>query len=504
MERLPNIMLIMTDQQRFDTLGCTGMRAIETPNLDRLAREGVAFDRCYVNAPCCTPARASLMTGKYPQDHGALTLRDVLATDTILFSERLRDKGYETALFGKLHVQDGEQNHRHPHDGFDIYEWTNNPCGQMDSPFHAYAQWLEKKDKAFHDRLFQEGRKLFHVPEPYHMTTWATERVCSFVEQDRDPDKPFFCKMSLFDAHNPYNDYPLSWADSVDQSLIPGLVEVGDGRHYGPGYLHEQMIRCGADLYAQSDDVLSMRTGYYASIALIDKAVGQVLDALEQAGVTDNTIVMFISDHGDMLGDHGLFVKGAFFYDASVRVPFIIRYPHGIQAGIREQALVQTNDVAATALAAAGYTEAELNEWMPDSKDLIGWLQQTERSTLRDSVYCLYRNSGNPNQEEMFEHYVVLRYGDEQWGDHKQQLEKMPSGIRFPINATMMRTDRYKLSLYHNKTEGQEELHGELFDMQNDPQETRNLWKEAHWKDVKDNMVVQAQQWLNSHEDSRL
>ena len=143
-----NILLIMTDQQRWDSLGCYGTPGVHTPNLDRLAASGRRYDRCYVNGTICTPSRASLWTGKHLPGHGVFALHDCLPEDEILFPERLRDAGYATALFGKLHVSGHvrEVERRHPHDGFDVYEWASDPAGPwgMDN---AHLRWMEQGER---------------------------------------------------------------------------------------------------------------------------------------------------------------------------------------------------------------------------------------------------------------------------------------------------------------------------------------------------------------------
>jgi len=140
----PNILLLMTDQQRYDSLGCTGADWVQTPNLDRLAAEGVVFDNHYASNPICTPSRASLMTGRSLPGHGVYKLHDILPEDQILFSRRLQQRGYHTALYGKLHVSGRiyEASRRHPQDGFDSYEWCLESMLSMDSPFNGYAPWL--------------------------------------------------------------------------------------------------------------------------------------------------------------------------------------------------------------------------------------------------------------------------------------------------------------------------------------------------------------------------
>ena len=154
----PNILLILTDQQRTDSLGCYGGTRVATPRIDALAREGVVFDRCYVNNPVCTPSRACLWTGKTVHGHGVHNLHDVLPASERLFPERLRGIGYRTALFGKLHVSARvvDQNELHPHAGFDVYANALSPYNH-ECRFHAYRDWLRERDPAFLDRLQREG-----------------------------------------------------------------------------------------------------------------------------------------------------------------------------------------------------------------------------------------------------------------------------------------------------------------------------------------------------------
>lgn len=162
----PNILLLMTDQQRWDSLGCYGQAAIRTPHLDRLAAEGARFDACYTPNPICTPARASLMTGKHVLEHGVTKLYDLLGEDEVLFPERLRNAGYRTALFGKLHVSSGvhEQTYRHPHDEFDRYEYCVEVSVGMESPYNGYVRWLQARDPAFLDELRARRCGLRHIP----------------------------------------------------------------------------------------------------------------------------------------------------------------------------------------------------------------------------------------------------------------------------------------------------------------------------------------------------
>jgi len=470
----PNILLIMTDQQRFDSLGCTGLAAAHTPNLDRLAARGALFERCYTNNPICGPARASLMTGKSVPEHGVYRLYDVLGDDEILFTEHLQRLGYRTALFGKLHVSSihDEAVRRHPHDGFDVYEWCVEGCVRMDSPFQAYRAWLDRVNPALCERLARQGRGVKDIPREFHLTHWAAERACEFI-RDWDGEQPFFCKMSLFDPHNPYDDCPPDGMNRIDASSIPDPLIV-DGEFDGkPADLlrehHESYLGDFDDVTL--DDLRAMRRGYHGSIALADMEIGRVLDALDARGIADETLVIFTSDHGDMLGDHQLLVKGAFFYDPCVRVPLLMRWPGRFGSPRRVQALVQLHDLAATVLDAAGFPPDRLGEVMPESESLLG-LAAGEAGLVRDFAVCCYRNSG-------------ITQGSRYWAP--------------PIRATMFRDDTHKVNVYHD-VGGGGETEGELYDMDSDPQELRNLWNDPAAADVRAALTQRLAGWLAEHE----
>ena len=282
----PNILVVMTDQQRYDSLGCYGIDWVKTPNLDRLASQGVVFDNCYATNPICTPSRASLFTGKQLPGHGVYKLHDILPEDEICFTRRLQQRGYHTALFGKMHVSGRiyEEAQRHPNDGFDVYEWCLEAMLSMDSPLNGYAPWLKQQDPQFHDRLKAEGRRLLHHPRELHMTHWAAERTIDYI-RSAAKDRPFFCKMSVFDPHNPYEDYPLEMLELVDEKRIPPPLKRPAGEMRPQGIMSERnhSYLGGFDRFTR-EDLHKMRIGYFASIALFDLEVGRVLEELEQSG----------------------------------------------------------------------------------------------------------------------------------------------------------------------------------------------------------------------------
>jgi arylsulfatase A-like enzyme len=434
----PNILVIMTDQQRRDTLGAYGCDWIATPNLDRLAAEGTLFTACTVDNPICTPSRASIFTGKSIPGHSVYRVHDNLPDDEVLFTAHLQQAGYHTALFGKLHVSSRlrEEEQRHPHDGFDIYEWCLEPSVGMDSPFNGYVRWLAEQAPDFLERLHRNRRAELHHAEEVHMSKWAADRTIDFIE-NADSERPFFCLMSLFDPHDPYEDHPLSSRDLVDAARIPRPLPQRSTAWAVERERHGSYVG-DAEAFT-AEDIEEIRLGYGASIAFADRQIGRVLAALAALGQAENTCVIFLSDHGDQLGDHGLFVKGAGLYEPTVGVPLIVRWSGHVAAGGRCGALVQGHDLAATCLAAAGLDARAL---CPESENLAA--VAATGHTRRRAAICAYRNSGIDNTGRFWEP---------------------------PLLATMARNERYKLIVY-SAPDGAER---ELFDLATDPDEQVNL-----------------------------
>lgn len=510
----PNILLILTDQQRWDSLGCYGAGWLDTPNLDRLGREGAIFDNCYVNNTICTPSRASIWTGKELPGHGVYKLYDNLAHEEVLFPQRLRRAGYRTALFGKLHTSGRlfEAEKRHPNDGFDEYEWGLEASIHLDSPFNGYSRWLQEKHPAFFRELSEKGRALKNHPREVHFTHWAAERTIDFIrrsvgsgtpaedgstpaaEDSRGGDSrggdsraadspaaasraaavtggagkaPFFCCMSVFDPHNPYDDYPPEMLRHLRRAQM--AERLADPRRDRPEGIEREREHSylGAFDSLSTDDIEAMRVGYYASVALIDIEVGRVLEALSEAGVEENTLVIFASDHGDMIGDHDLLVKGGFFYEAGAKVPLLMRWPARLAGGNRVSAVVQPHDIAATVLEAAGLMGPDVAEELLTSRDLLP-LAAGKVKSVREYAVCAYRNSGI--------------------SDSKRPWEP-------PIEATMITDGRKKLSIYHNKSG-----RGELYDLRRDPRELSDLFEDPEHRADRLRLSEALLGWLQFHE----
>ena len=471
MTERPNILLLMSDQQRWDTLGCYGCDAIPTPALDGLAADGVVFERCYVNVPMCTPSRACMLTGRLPAGHGVYRIHDTLPADQVLLPEHLAGLGYETALVGKLHVSGRgvECAERHPHDGFERYEWSIDPQVHLDSPFNAHVAWLREHHPEFLRRL-QAGSQDHH-PAAAHFSTWAAERAIAFLNE-RDADRPFFLNVSLFDPHGPYFDYPPEAGELVDQSRMAPVRPLTAAHRPVPGGVarERELFHAGqgrSRVPAQRD-LAALRHGYLASIAFLDRQVGRIFAELERLDLMRDTLVLFVSDHGDMIGDLELIAKGAFFYDPCTRVPLILRLPGAERAGTRVHDLVQPHDLAATLLRAAGMPGAEVAGLMPQSQDLAALVRGSgDPPPARDHAITLYRNSGMG--------YRASEMGPAQYWDP-------------PIYASMFHDGRYKLTLYQDPA-AQSDPEGELYDMEQDPEETSNLWSDPRHAARRDHLI---------------
>lgn len=410
----PNIVYIITDQQRRDSMGIYGNRYVSTPNLNRFAAGATVYDHCYCDAPICTPSRASILTGKTMPGHGVYNLFDALPGNERLLPCFLKEQGYATAIVGKLHVSgtELEANERNAHDGFDEYQMAHEPSIYLHSPYNAYARWLRNKYPEEYEALCREGRKRTYRDAKTHFTTWVSEASAEYI-RTRDKSKPFFLLAGYFDPHNPYNCYPKEAEQLLHEEYyeepIPGDISSA------PTELQwERAGHCPEHLGAKSGPggVRDIRRGYYAGISFIDMQVEKIIDALKEEGIYDDTLIIYTSDHGDMGGDHDLFAKGAVLYEDGINVPLIIKYP-GQKEGTRSDRLVALHDLFNTMYITAGGDPSIRPESLPvngekernfvvteyracGKYDLMTWPEPVETTMIRDHEWklILYHLSG--------------------------------------------------------------------------------------------------------------
>ncbi len=453
----PNILWICTDQQRFDTIHALGNDHIRTPNLDRLVAEGVAFTRAYCQSPICTPSRASFLTGKYPSTiHVNRNGDDWFPSQPGLITRTLRDAGYDNGLVGKLHLTaaDGRVE-AFPEDryGYRVLKWSHHPAPEpfWPTPEHDYQQWLHDRGvewESAHDadldskagRAWTEhGYYRPGIAAEHHQTTWCTDETVDFITQEREG--PWLMSVNPFDPH-PALDPPLSYLERMDWESMPlprfREAEMESQRRFGAiDFQTEEPVS------PHSYNARRMLAAYYAQIELIDDQIGRLLDVLERTGQRENTLIIFTSDHGEMLGDHGLLWKGARFYEGAVHIPLIFSWPGHFEQGLQSDALVELTDIVPTLLEALD---------MPVSAHIQG-----------RSLLPILTGAADADQHREF---VRCEYHD-------------ALNHRFASHANMLRDDRYKLVVYH----GQEV--GELYDLQADPDEFANLWNEPAAQDIK-------------------
>lgn len=456
MSARPNILWICTDQQRWDTLGCYGNSWTTTPNLDRLAAEGVVFDRAYCQSPVCTPSRASFLTGRYPRTTGCRQNGQSISTDEVLVTRTLADAGYVGGLSGKLHLSTCHPSaspgtERRVADGYDEFHWSHHP--DPDWPTNEYHHWLREQGVTYDRHPLAETKYVESgMPEPYHQTTWCAQKAIDFIESNAAFENPWLFSVNTFDPHHPFDppaEYLRPYLDRLDEIPLPNYADGElDEKPLFQRIDHEGAYGGNAGYpFTEMDehDHRMLRAAYWAMCDLIDVQVGRILAALERTGQRENTIVVFMSDHGEMLGDHGIYLKGPYFYEPAVHVPLIISWPGVVAAGRRVPALVEYVDLAPTLLDAVG---------LPARSGMQGrslWPVLTGDAPLdahRPDVYCEYYNA-------------------------------MPWHSDPAPQTTMIRTETHKLVAAHGLSTG------ELYDLREDPLERHNRWQDPGLVDVK-------------------
>ncbi len=463
---LPNILWICTDQQRYDTIGALGNSFVSTPNIDSLARQGVAFERAYCQSPICTPSRASFLTGMYPSSLRVNRNGNPRFPDfPPLISRRLADRGYVCGLIGKLHLASayGRIEER-ADDGYSFWNYSHAPRDDWEHG-HDYAEWV--RSKGFD--LAELTRDPAGLPAELHQSTWCAEKTIEFIEENRD--RNWFASVNIYDPHPPFNP-PQEYRDLFDPAQVkPPLFRESDleqqkkleridfqslAKHPDDLDIRSPILpQSPTPGLAEADSVGARDAGtliaaYYAMIKLIDDQLGRIMAALDALDLRQNTVIIFTSDHGETLGDHGLILKGCRFYEGLVRVPLIWSWPDRFLTDLRSDALVELTDIVPTLLGIVGLSAP-------------GYLVGT-------SLLSILTGEGPPQGQR---EYVRCEYID---------ALDLPDHSR----ATMYCDGTYKLVLYHSLGAG------ELYDLAEDPQEFRNLWDLESATDLRADLIQRA------------
>ncbi len=472
----PNILFLMTDQQRYNTLGANGNGQVRTPHLDRLAAESANFSRCYVQSPVCVPSRVSWFTGRYPHSHRNRVNYTPLHRDEVLMQRYLNDAGYRTASVGKLHYWPPTAAHARS-TGFDevlLHDGVSKVDAESD-----YAKWRSANDPAK-----APFRATVATPEPdrnpyrariddrFHETTWTGNETRRLLREFGRTQQPFFLYSSFFQPHSPF--YAVQPFDSMYNDVefpLPRHTSRADIDRL-PLPLRTLILR-GTPQYDMDRNRLqwAYRT-YHANIAHIDREIGTILQTPSETGMANNTIVVFSTDHGDQLLEHGLMGKNCFF-EASVRLPFLMRLPGRIRPA-RYNQFVETVDLVPTLFELCGIPEpvrAQGRSFAP--------LLRGDPYTPREAVF-----SENIIPE-------VITGGALDFSFAKGQGIK---GVRHP-DAKMVRTARWKLVAYAGGE-------GELYDLDKDPNEWNNLFTSPNHREVAAGLKDRILRWLMTADET--
>jgi arylsulfatase A-like enzyme len=486
-----NILLITSDQQHWSALGAVNPK-IKTPNLDRLCAEGTRFDRAYCNNPVCSPSRATIITGMYPSWHGCWTIGTKLAEDVPTVGDVFQRHGYATALIGKAHFQplhsepdqtslecqptlrdlDFWRGFTGPWYGFGHVELARNHGDESHAGQH-YALWMEEKGltnwrdyfRTYDPGTGQQNERshegAWELPEKMHYSVWTAERSIAAIERAHAAERPFFLWSSFHDPHPPYL-VPEPWASQYDPEemeigypLSPPLID-GEFDRMPPHFALTQQEKPDFSAWRETPygnhgfhshliDPERLKRNialYYGMTSFMDQQIGRILDRLDALGIADETLVVFTTDHGHFLGQHGLTAKGAFHYEDLLRLPFIVRWPGRVPAGRVSDSLQALIDLPETFLSAVGIPIPGV---MQGVNQLPVWTG--EAASARDHVLIEFRHQPTT---------VHLRtYID----------------------------DRYKLTLYRDHP------YGELFDLEADPEERHNRWNDPAFAGIKADLM---------------
>ena len=361
METIPNILFLMTDQQRWDAMGCSG-NWVQTPNLDRLASEGIRFTNCVTTSSVCIPTRLSLATGLYPHNtHVWNNMNHQMPAETPTWMQAVRDAGYRTSLFGKTHL--------HPHNGdlrereglmnaygLDDVNEIGGPRASAKVLSHMTAMWEEK---GLWDAYRADYRERFstkpHIVRPStlgledYADVYVGQQAKQYL-QTYEREEPWCCWVSFGGPHEPW-DTPEPYASMYDPDDMPPAIPRPFAGERPQGHFDRLMQRVNPTF--EPGEIGRLRANYAGNVTLIDVQIGEILDAIEARGELENTIIVHTSDHGEMNGDYGLIYKSNFL-NGAVRIPLLVRTPDGTNAGSICESPVEWIDIGPTLVELSG------------------------------------------------------------------------------------------------------------------------------------------------------
>ena len=456
----PNIILIITDQQRFDTIRALGFPYVDTPNLDRLVGEGVTFTNAFITAPSCAPARASLFTGYYPHTTGILKNADQWRHSWV---ESLAESGYYCVNVGKMHTWPFETScgfhERYVVENKDRYLEGRYYFDEWDKGLRARGlvkqqRVLYRQRPDYHERL---GAFEWELPEDTHPDFFVGDMATWWVETKPKREEPLFLEVGFPGPHPPYDPVPRYAERYLDRELpLPEFTDeeiASQPPAFQAMRVHNTEVDHDSIAYSLNptrEQLHRQRAFYLANVTMIDEKIGQLLEALDAKGYLEDAVVVFTSDHGDCLSDHGHSQKWT-MYDIITRTPVIVWAPGRFEGGKQIDTLCQQMDVGPAILELAGVPLPETIE----AQSLLPSLQG-EPWEGREHVFAEHSRDG------------IL-----------QETEFM----------TMVRSPEFKLVHFLG------EPFGQLFDLVNDPGEIHNLWDDPAHAGKKRELLDVLREW---------
>ncbi len=428
-----NVIFILSDDHRYDFMGFLNKpEFLETPNLDRMAKNGAYIKNATVSTSLCSPSRATVLTGQYAHKHGVVDNNVDIPEGTTFFPEYLQQAGYQTAFFGKWHMGHGRDD---PRPGFD--------------------KWVSFKGQGVYyaPELNVDGE---HVKREGYISDLLTDYTLDWLEKERDPDKPFFAYLSHKAVHAMFKPAKrhLGKYDNVELTYPASMANTEENYKGKPLWVKAQRYSWhGVDyMYHGQMDFDTFYRRYCETLLGIDDSVGRVLDYLEEHDMAEDTMVMYMGDNGFCFGEHGLIDK-RHMYEPSMRIPFLAHCPELIKPGTVVPQMVQNIDVAPTVL------------------DLAG-IQAPPYMDGRSFVHLLTGSSTDWRDEASYEYYW-------EWN--------------FPQTPTTfgVRTEKWKYIFYHGMWATEE-----LYDMQNDQEEMNNLIDRPELQETVNQLKDKLWQWL--------
>lgn len=452
-KRRPNILMVISDQERADALGCYGNPICRTPVLDRLAAEGVRFDACFAPSPICSPCRASMLTGLYPHGHGVLNnthepdaIRREIPPEIPTYSELLRDNGYRLGYVGKWHLGPGGPESRGFHDVVGLHENVVASVGE-DAIVETEPDLLEPIYARYpRGKLLIAG--IDARPEEATDTRRDTDATIGLLERYASIEEPFFLRVDYEGPHHPYMP-PQRFAAMYDPAAMPPWPNFDEDLRGKPAAQARLLEQRGVAGWSWSD-WQPVVARYYGFISYIDSEIGRILDAVDQLGLREDTVVIHTADHGDMTGSHGgQFNKGPLMYDEVCRIPLIVRDPGRAVVGVCE-ASIGSLALMPTILALAGVSPpAGLHV---DS--LVPYLDAPDRQPVDDAAFAEYHG--------------------EEWGLYSQRMIRTPKG-------------KYVYSPHGTD---------EVYDLVADPHEQINRVDDAEYSQIRTELRGRLLDWM--------